>query len=85
MSSTGISSSNVLLVDVLVSSGLAVTPRGDVTHGQAKKLIKSNAVSVNGEKVEDEAMVLSRDLALYDRYLILQKGKKNHHLVLFGD
>ena len=56
-----------------------------MTHGQAKKLIRSNAVSVNGEKVEDEAMVLSRDLALYDRYLILQKGKKNHHLVVFGD
>ena len=85
MSSTGISSSNVSLVDVLVSSGLAVTPRGDVTHGQAKKLIRSNAVSVNGEKIEDDAMVLSRDLALYDRYLILQKGKKNHHLVVFGD
>ena len=84
MSSTEILSSSVSLVDVLVSSGLAVTPRGEVTQGQAKKLIKSNAVSVNGDKTEDEAVVLSRDSALYGKYLIVQKGKKNHHLVVFG-
>ena len=84
MSSTEISSASVSLVDVLVSSGLAVTPRGEVTQGQAKKLIKSNAVSVNGDKAEDEVMMLSIDSALYGKYLIVQKGKKNHHLVVFG-
>ena len=70
------------LIDVLVDSGLAVTPRGEVTMGQAKKLIEGNSVSVNGEKASDLDMVLTNDQALFGRYLVLQKGKKNHHLVV---
>jgi tyrosyl-tRNA synthetase len=77
-------SSDVTLVDLLVESGLALTPKGEVTAGQAKKLIKSNAVSVNGVKVQDEGMVLRREDALFERFCIVQKGKKNHHLVVFG-
>mgnify|MGYP006118380453 FL=1 len=81
---TNISAPEISLTDVLVTSGLAVTPKGEVTVGQARKLIKSNAVSVNGEKVSDEGIVLTRDEALFGKYVIVQKGKKNHHLVVFG-
>lgn len=70
------------LLQVLVDAGLAVTPRGEVTVGQARKLIGSNAVSVNGEKIDDAAFVLTREDALHGRYHIVQKGKKNHHLVV---
>lgn len=69
------------LVQVLVDAGLAVTPRGEVTIGQARKLIGSNAVAVNGEKVEDAEFLLTPAAALHGRYHIVQKGKKNHHLV----
>tara|TARA_R110002072_G_scaffold98034_1_gene215842 strand:- start:2079 stop:3380 length:1302 start_codon:yes stop_codon:yes gene_type:complete len=75
----------VSLLEVLVSSGLAVTPKGEVTIGQARKLIGSNAVSVNGEKVSDVDLILGRSAALHDRYVLIQKGKKNHHLLVFGD
>jgi tyrosyl-tRNA synthetase len=70
------------LISILVDSGLAVTPRGEVTQGQARKLIKGNAVSVNGEKISDAGFKLTRDAALYGRYHVVQKGKKNHHLVV---
>ena len=70
------------LMDVLVSSGLAATPRGEVTMGQARKLIKGNGVSVNGEKVEDTEAMLDREGALFGRFYIVQRGKKNHHLVV---
>jgi tyrosyl-tRNA synthetase len=73
----------VSLLDMLVESGLAVTPKGEVTQGQARKLIQSNAVSVNGEKVSDIEMLLTKDTALHGKYLLVQKGKKNHHLVVF--
>jgi tyrosyl-tRNA synthetase len=73
----------VALLDMLVESGLAVTPKGEVTQGQARKLIQSNAVSVNGEKVSDIEMLLTKDTALHGKYLLVQKGKKNHHLVVF--
>ena len=73
------------LMELLVTSGLAVTPRGEVTQGQARKLITGNGVSVNGEKVTDTEATLGREGALFGRYHIVQKGKKNHHLVVLGD
>ncbi len=72
------------LVQVLVDAGLAVTPRGEVTIGQARKLIGSNAVSVNGEKVDDVDFRLTPAAALHGRYHVVQKGKKNHHLVVLN-
>ncbi|MGI9323568.1 MAG: tyrosine--tRNA ligase, partial [Pseudomonadales bacterium] len=70
------------LVDALVTSGLAKTPKGEVTPGQARKLIKSNSVSVNGVKADDTDQVLHKSDALFGKYFVLQKGKKHHHLVL---
>ena len=57
----------VKLVDALVACGLAVTPRGEVTAGQARKLIQGNGVSVNGAKVSDVESRLTKDDALYGR------------------
>jgi tyrosyl-tRNA synthetase len=68
------------ILDLLVVSGLALTPRGDVTLGQARKLIQSNAVSVNGEKIADPELQLTREAALFGQYYIIQKGKKSHHM-----
>lgn len=74
----------VSLLALLVDSGLAVTPKGEVTQGQARKLIQSNAVAVNGEKVADIETMLTRAQAMHGQYILVQKGKKNHHLVVFS-
>jgi len=73
---------NVALIDVLVSSGLAVTPKGEVTVGQARKLIQGNSVSVNGEKQTDVELKLALKAGLFGRFFVIQKGKKNHHLLV---
>jgi tyrosyl-tRNA synthetase len=72
------------LIDVLVSSGLALTPKGEVTAGQARKLIQGNSVSVNGEKQVDVDLTLTTEGALFGRFFVIQKGKKNHHLLVLG-
>lgn len=72
------------LLDALVDSGLAVTPKGEVTIGQARKLVQGNSVSVNGEKVADVDLKLTAGDALFGRFFVLQKGKKNHHLVVLA-
>ncbi|MFT4713294.1 MAG: tyrosyl-tRNA synthetase [Candidatus Azotimanducaceae bacterium] len=74
--------SDAKLIDVLVDTGLAVTPRGEVTAGQARKLIQSNAVAVDGEKVVDADFWVKKSDALFSRFHILQKGKKNHHVIV---
>lgn len=82
--SSQVSQESVELLDALVLSGLAVTPKGEVTVGQARKLVQGNAVSVNGEKVSDVEMKLTKSDAMAERYVLLQKGKKNHHLLVFS-
>jgi len=80
---TLIQGDEVSLLELLVESGLAVTPKGEVTQGQARKLIQSNAVAVNGDKVADIEMMLTREQGMHGQYVLVQKGKKNHHLVVF--
>ena len=69
------------LVEALVDTGLALTPRGEVTIGQARKFIQSNAVSVNNEKIGDIDAVLDPKEGLYGRFHLLKRGKKQFHLV----
>ena len=68
------------LLSALVSSGLAQTPRGDVTIGQARKLIQGNSISVNGKKIANTEERLEKANAFYGKYFLVQKGKKTHHL-----
>ena len=50
------------------------------SKGEARRMLKSNAVSVNKSKVNDAYEVSSHDL-LNDSYILVQKGKKNYFLI----
>jgi tyrosyl-tRNA synthetase len=49
-----------------------------------KRNLQGNAVSLNKEKVSDPAMMLNESHLLKGRYIVVQKGKKNYHLVIAG-
>ncbi|MFO8087991.1 MAG: tyrosine--tRNA ligase [Bacteroidales bacterium] len=50
------------------------------SKGEARRMLKSNAVSVNKEKIQADKIITSHDL-LNHRYILVQKGKKNYFLV----
>jgi len=50
------------------------------SKGEARRTLKENAVSVNKEKVTEE-FIIDRSCLLNDRYILVQKGKKNYFLV----
>jgi tyrosyl-tRNA synthetase len=52
------------------------------SKGEARRMLKDNGVSVNKEKVSEATMITS-DMLLNQKYLIVQKGKKNYYLVIF--
>lgn len=81
MPCTDIATPSKSLVEALVDSGLAVTPRGEVTLGQARKFVRDGAVSVNGLKVDDDQALLTRGDAYYGRFHTLRRGKKHFHLL----
>lgn len=63
------------IVEVLVRSGLAKSNR------VAREFLGNNAVSVNGRKIADGEYRLTTQDALYGRFWILRRGKKQFHLV----
>jgi len=52
------------------------------SNGEARRMLKSNAVSVNNRKVSEEKRLTNSDL-LNQKYVLIQKGKKNYYLLKF--
>ena len=63
------------LISLLADTG--VTP----SKGEAKKLLAAGGVAINKEKIAPEKTVVSTADLLQNKYLLLQKGKKNYFLV----
>lgn len=51
------------------------------SKGEARRMLKSNAVSVNKEKVSEEKQISNTDL-ISNKYILAQKGKKNYFLII---
>ncbi|HRB80391.1 MAG TPA: S4 domain-containing protein [Niabella sp.] len=51
------------------------------SKGEARKLIQGGGLQLNRKKVEDVQMKVSADQLLHQKYLLIQKGKKNYYLV----
>ena len=51
------------------------------SKGEARKTIQAGGVSVNKEKLTAPDQVIGVDALLNDRYLLVQKGKKNYFLI----
>lgn len=63
------------LISLLADTG--VTP----SKGEAKKLLAAGGVAINKEKIAPEKTAVSTTDLLQNKYLLLQKGKKNYFLV----
>ena len=51
------------------------------SKGEARRMIQSNAVSINKEKITEDFQ-LSEDDLLNRKYILAQKGKKNYFLII---
>ena len=51
------------------------------SKGEARKMLQGNGVSVNKEKVDENKTLGDEDL-LNDKYILVQKGKKNYYLII---
>ena len=66
---------DLMLEDVLVNTGIASSKR------EAREWTKGNSIAINGEKVSDPTMVVSKDLLYVDDVLMIRRGKKNNYCV----
>jgi tyrosyl-tRNA synthetase len=64
---------------VTLAAALAATPLAS-SLSDARRTISQGAASVNGEAVPQDRPLTEADL-LYNRWLLLRKGKRNYHLL----
>jgi tyrosyl-tRNA synthetase len=52
------------------------------SNTEARKAIQNNAVSINKDKIKDHTLVLTTDFLLHDKFIMIENGKKNKHLLV---
>jgi len=52
------------------------------SKGEAKKMIQNGGVSINKIKKDDVTFTINSNLLLNQKYLLVQKGKKNYYLII---
>ncbi len=53
------------------------------SNGEARRMLKDNAVSINKQKIKEDYQISEKDL-LNRKYILVQKGKKNYFIVKVG-
>ncbi|HXB43278.1 MAG TPA: tyrosine--tRNA ligase, partial [Puia sp.] len=51
------------------------------SKGEARKTIQGGGVTINRKKVDNLQLSVDKSLLLHEKYLLVQKGKKNYYLV----
>jgi len=67
----------VKVVDLLTEKAAVFSSKGEM-----RKLVQSGGVSVNKEKLTDTETTIDTSSLLNDKYLLIQRGKKNYFLLI---
>ena len=67
--------SGVDIISALVSIGNFLSSKGE-----ARRAIRENSISVNKNKVDENYYLTEKDL-IDNRYILMQKGKKNYYII----
>jgi tyrosyl-tRNA synthetase len=51
------------------------------SKGAARKMLQNGGISINRNKLNDPQLVITSQLLLHDRFILVQVGKKNYFLV----
>ena len=65
------------LIEVLVDNNIASSRR------EAREFLNNGAIIVNGEAVKEENMLINKEVAIDDKFVIIRRGKKKYYLLKF--
>ena len=66
---------NVSLIDVLTNNGITSSRR------EAREFLQAGSIALNGDKVSDENMPITKDLAIEGKVIVLRRGKKKNYIL----
>ncbi len=65
------------LIEVLAENKIVSSKR------EAREFLSAGSITLNGEKVSDENLPLTKDLAIEGKIIVLRRGKKKNYLLKF--
>lgn len=66
-----------LLIDVLVNNGVCSSKR------EAREFMGNGSITVNGDKITDLEFMVTKDVCIDSKYIVIRRGKKKYHLGIF--
>ena len=68
---------DTLLIDVLVNNGVCSSKR------EAREFMSNGSITVNGEKITELEFMITKDVCIDSKYLVIRRGKKKYHLGIY--
>ena len=68
---------DINIVDLLVNNGVCSSKR------EAREFINNGSITMNGEKVTDVEMVVSKDVCIASQYIVIRRGKKKYYIGIY--
>ena len=65
---------DITLIDMLVNNNIASSRR------EAREFLNNNAISINGNVVTDEGLIINKDIAIEEKVIVVRRGKKKYFL-----
>lgn len=67
---------NISLIDMLIQNGICQSKR------EAREFLSAGSISINGDKVSDESLIINKNLAIGEEVIVIKRGKKKYYLGL---
>ena len=64
-----------------IVSAMATDTQFLPSNSEVRRAIKQNSISVNKEKISDQAYKITQDDLINNKFILLQKGKKNYYVL----
>ena len=64
----------ITLLDLLVNNKICSSRR------EAREFLSNNAITINGEVVNDESIIIDKDMAIDKKIIVVRRGKKKYFL-----
>jgi len=66
------------IVDLLIHTEVCKSKR------EAREFLSNGSISVNGEKITDLEFLVTREVAIGSKYVVIRRGKKKYYIVVFS-
>ncbi len=65
------------ILDFLVKYGILTSKR------EAREFVSNGSITINGEKITDLEKIVTKDMAIEGKYIVVRRGKKKYHLGIY--